>query len=198
MVKESGGSEESIRLIAGLGNPGSRYVRTRHNIGFRVVDALAKSRDMVFIEKSRWQAAYAQSDHFFLLKPQSFMNRSGEVLAKFSRFHRILPKEILVVVDDTALPLGAMRFRLQGSAGGHNGLKSIIQHLGTQEFSRLRIGIGSPHQMPLEKFVLEQFTFEEEAVISPVVTHAAEALQKACALGMTSAMNLYNQTNKHS
>lgn len=184
-----------IRIVAGLGNPGSRYAGTRHNVGFRVLDALALRWNAVFSLVSRWQADCAQHDGLLLIKPLTFMNRSGEPLSGLSRFYRIDPPQVLVVVDDTALPVGTLRLRLRGSAGGHNGLRSVIQHFGTEDFPRLRIGVGSPETGPLEKFVLARFTSAEEDAIGPAVIRAAEATDHACKAGIESAMNIYNKTN---
>lgn len=183
-----------ILVIVGLGNPGTRYSKTRHNIGFRVLDALAQDWQTTFSHVARWQSDCASSQGKWLVKPLTFMNRSGEAVARILRYYRFSPAQLLVVVDDTALPIGNLRFRLKGSAGGHNGLRSLIKHLGTEDFPRLRMGIGSPKEEPLEQFVLSEFTSAEEEVICSSITLAVKGVEHACQNGMKSAMNNYNKT----
>ena len=132
-----------FRLLVGLGNPGRDYAGTRHNVGFMIADRLAAKSRAEFRTEKGWKAAVAKTGDLLLCKPLTYMNLSGESVRAVSDFYKIAPAEVLVVLDDTALPLGRLRFRPEGSAGGHNGLKSIIEHLGTPAFPRLRIGIGA-------------------------------------------------------
>ncbi|MEM8602816.1 MAG: aminoacyl-tRNA hydrolase, partial [Cyanobacteria bacterium P01_H01_bin.121] len=137
------------QLIVGLGNPGKKYAGTRHNIGFDVVDAFAQVVQADFAEESRFQGYFAEtrlpnSNKLRLLKPNTYMNRSGQAIHAVVHWFKLQPESVLVVYDEMDLPLGRLRLRLNGSAGGHNGMKSAIAHLGTQNFPRLRVGIGAP------------------------------------------------------
>jgi len=134
--------ETRIRLVAGLGNPGREYQRTRHNVGFMVLDRLAADAQLPWDYSEKWGAAWAKTN-VILIKPATYMNRSGQPLAAIANFYKIAASEILVVLDDFALPLGRLRLRAQGSSGGHNGLESVFEHFGTEEIARLRIGIGA-------------------------------------------------------
>ncbi|HEY9645544.1 MAG TPA: aminoacyl-tRNA hydrolase, partial [Chroococcidiopsis sp.] len=136
-------------LIVGLGNPGAKYDQTRHNIGFDVVDALARRWQIGLTENRKFQGIFGEGfapnrDKIRLLKPQTYMNLSGQSIRAVVDWFKLSPEAVLIVYDDMDLPLGKLRMRLSGSAGGHNGMKSAIAHLGTQDFPRLRIGIGSP------------------------------------------------------
>ena len=133
----------AIRLVVGLGNPGSEYKGTRHNVGFEVVDALASEWGLAWQHSKNWHALWAKNEKVILVKPASYMNRSGEPLAAVANFYKIEPAQILVVLDDMALELGRLRLRTEGGTGGHNGLESIILQFGTEEIPRLRIGIGA-------------------------------------------------------
>jgi len=191
-VHDSGKTE--LLVVAGLGNPGSAYHSTRHNIGFRILDHLARRAGGQFSFESRWNAEVATFDAFLLVKPMTFMNRSGESVAGLARFRKIAPEQILVVVDDVALPFGRLRLRKEGSDGGHNGLASLTQCLGSSAFPRLRVGVDSPlPTQSLESFVLSRFTADEEAVMNSVIDRAADAVELAFRDGMDSAMNTFNQ-----
>ena len=183
-----------IRLVVGLGNPGREYEKTRHNIGFRVVDELARRWGMRFT-KRRAKALIAEPSlpgrHPILAKPQTFMNLSGDAVQALRRLYALEPRQILVVYDDIDLPFGRLRLRESGSAGGHGGVRSIIDRLGTQEFPRLRVGVGRPAAGAVEH-VLGQFTPEEEAVLPQIVARAADAVECAVAEGMDVAMNRFN------
>lgn len=176
-----------MKLICGLGNPGEKYTKTRHNVGFRFIDAYAKAHDFPdFEEKGKyWITEKGQGfKKVILLKPTTFMNLSGEAVQEVLQFYKIEPKDLLVVYDDVDLPLGTLRYRESGSAGTHNGMKSIIQCLATLDFPRLRIGIESrgetaPEQMPLDAFVLAPFTPEEGKILEESLT---EAIKKADSL----------------
>ena len=188
-----------MKLLVGLGNPGREYVNTRHNIGFLCLDELARRHGATF-DTVRMRALTATfsvaepvAEKIVLVKPQTFMNASGEATAALASWHKITPGDIIVVTDDLDLPFGRLRLRLKGSAGGHNGLRSIIERLGTEEFARLRIGIGRPpgHKAGRD-YVLDRFSTEEAAELPFVLAEAADALGLALEAGFAAAMNRYN------
>jgi PTH1 family peptidyl-tRNA hydrolase len=186
------------RLVVGLGNPGSRYRHTRHNIGFDVLDALAAGPGggSWTLEK-KWNGELSRSGECFLLKPLTYMNASGECVAGFARFHRVDPREILVVLDEVALPPGSLRLRTRGSAGGHNGLSSILRHLGVSEVPRLRLGVGSSGDgRSLSSHVLQTFSAEEQPVIRDAIARAVETVVFLMANGYEAAMNICNHKPK--
>ena len=183
----------TIRLVVGLGNPGSEYNRTRHNVGFNVVDLLAAEGGLTWQHSKTWHALWAKGDKAILVKPTSYMNRSGEPLSAIANFYKIAPAEILVVLDDLALELGRLRLRTEGGAGGHNGLESIIMHLGTEAFPRLRIGIGAAPSEGAVDYVLGRFFEEEIPVVEKTIERAAAAVKCAIDKGVLSAMNLFNK-----
>jgi len=182
-----------FRLIVGLGNPGERYAGTRHNIGFEVVAELARRCAADFQLEPKWNAAIARCGGRTLMRPQTFMNLSGQAAGDFARFHKIEAHELLVISDDSALPIGDLRIRCSGSSGGHNGLESILVHLGTEAVPRLRVGIGEPGQIPLDEFVLSKFSIQERPLADAAVLRAADATEKASSHGIEAAMNQYNQ-----
>jgi len=187
------GVPPTFRLVAGLGNPGGRYARTRHNVGFLVTDELARRDGVALRAESRWEAEIARcADGSTLMKPLTFMNLSGQSVGDFCRFFQIDPSETLVVLDDSALPLGSLRLRRSGSSGGHNGLSSVIEHLGTDKIPRLRVGIGAPRN-DLHDHVLGTFSAEELPGVERAVARAADAVEKAQRGGFESAMNEFNQ-----
>ena len=182
-----------LRLVAGLGNPGSQYADTRHNIGFMVIDCLAGKKGVTFSRSTSWGSSWGKWGDTLLVKPLRYMNQSGEVIGRFVHHFKIQPEEILVVVDDAALPLGQLRLRPSGSDGGHNGLRSIIEYLG-EMFMRLRIGIGaSAEAEPLIDHVLGKFDRTERATVDKAVERAAEAIENVAQEGIASAMNNYNR-----
>ena len=189
-----------MKLIVGLGNPGQEYRDTRHNVGFKVVDELARRHDVQsWNEKFGGLEAKARcSDVVVILaKPLSFMNLSGQAVQSFSAFYKIETPEILVIVDDVELPLGRLRARPGGGAGGHNGLKSVINSMGTQEFPRLRVGVGRGDAgKNLSNFVLGRFSDEEREIISAAVSRAADATEVFIAEGIGPAMNMFNAAQK--
>ncbi len=187
--------EEKIRLVAGLGNPGREYQRTRHNVGFMVLDLLAHERKLPWDYSEKWGAAWAKSE-VILVKPATFMNRSGEPLSAIANFYKIAPEEILVVLDDLALPLGRLRIRTHGSSGGHNGLESIFQHFGTDAIPRLRVGIGTPPGNGAVDYVLGKFFDEEKKVLDETLVRAAAAAQCAIDKGANAAMNEFNKNTE--
>ena len=184
----------AIRLVVGLGNPGRDYEETRHNIGFRVVDELARRWGMRFTKRQA-RALVAESTSWeerpLLAKPQTFMNLSGEAVAGLRRAHGLRPEEILVVYDDIDLPFGRIRIRESGSAGGHGGVRSIIERLGTQSFPRLRVGVGRPTEDAVTH-VLGRFRREEAEELPRIISRAADAIECALAEGIPAAMNRYN------
>jgi peptidyl-tRNA hydrolase, PTH1 family len=182
-----------IRLIAGLGNPGAEYADTRHNIGFMVVDRLATELGLSWEHSAKWGATWAKDERVLLAKPATYMNRSGEPLAAIAQFYKIPNEQILVVLDDLALPLGRLRIRMDGSSGGHNGLESIFLHFATEEIARLRIGIGAAPREGAVDYVLGRFFEEERAEVEKTVARAAEAVKCAIDKGVLSAMNTFNK-----
>lgn len=185
-----------IRLIAGLGNPGREYEQTRHNIGFLVVDRLAAQFGSTWEKSSKWGAVSAKCGEVILVKPMTYMNRSGEPLGAIAQFYKIAPPEILIVLDDLALPLGRLRLRARGGPGGHNGLESILAHFGTEEVPRLRIGIGTAPREGSVDYVLSRFFDEEKALVASTIDRAAEAVKWAIDKGLVSAMNNFNQAEE--
>jgi len=183
----------AIRLVAGLGNPGAEYERTRHNIGFAVLDRLAADAKVDWQREQKWGAYWARVGDVFLLKPMTYMNRSGQPLQAVAQFYKIEPREMLVVFDDMALELGRLRIRLEGGTGGHNGIDSIITTLGTDQIARLRVGIGAAPSAGAVDYVLGKFFDEEKPVVEKAVTRAAEAVKWAIDKGVVSAMNTFNK-----
>jgi len=170
---------DAIRLIVGLGNPGREYETTRHNVGFRWVDELARLQNLGFKNEAKFHGLAARGQlhgqEMLLLKPQTFMNASGRAVGALAQFYKIAPAEILVVHDDLDLPPGVARLKLGGGHGGHNGLKDIIAHLGTRDFWRLRLGIGHPgERAEVVNFVLNDPRKEERALIEQAVQRAFE------------------------
>lgn len=184
--------ESRIRLVVGLGNPGSEYAGTRHNIGFAALDFFAQREGFRFENQAKWDAAVAKTGDTILVKPLAFMNRSGSPLAMVADFYKIASANILVVYDDFALPLGRLRLRPDGGPGGHNGLESIIVHLATEEVPRLRLGIGAAPLHGATDFVLGRFFEEERPKAVEMVQRAADAIKCAVDNGLVFAMNTFN------
>ena len=185
-------------LVVFLGNPGLRYEGTRHNAGFMTADALARKKN-ISINRSRFRALTASCPFgdttVLLMKPQTYMNLSGEAVGKAARFYKIPADHVLVVSDDITLPIGAMRIRTKGSAGGHNGLKNIISVLGTEEFPRIRLGVGSPPHPDYDTvdWVLSVFRDQDAVDMAEAASRAADAVECFIAQGPEKAMNLYSQ-----
>ena len=191
--------EPVIRLIAGLGNPGPEYAATRHNIGFMVVDQLAAQFGAVWeksVPQAREDALSAKCGAVLVVKPLSLMNRSGYPVFAVAQFYKIQPQEILVVLDDFALPLGRLRLRARGGSGGHNGLDSIITQFGTEEIPRLRIGIGAAPREGSVDYVLSRFFDEEKPIVRSTIDRAMEALKCTIDNGLVSAMNTFNKSEE--
>ena len=182
----------TFRLLVGLGNPGREYSGTRHNVGFMVLDRLAAASGATFRADKKWQADAVLANGVWLLKPQTYMNLSGESVSALVRFYQIEPARVLVVLDDMALPLGRLRIRERGSHGGHNGLRSILEHLGTQDVPRLRVGIGSSDPGEATGHVLGRFAVDERPLVEQSLDRAVEAVRFAQENDLPSAMNKFN------
>ncbi|MBE9031642.1 aminoacyl-tRNA hydrolase [filamentous cyanobacterium LEGE 11480] len=186
------------QLIVGLGNPGAKYDGTRHNIGFVVLDALARAWNIPMSENKKFQGWFGEGlvagqHKVRLLKPTTYMNNSGQAIRAVLDWYKIPPEAVLVVYDDMDLPVGRLRLRLTGSAGGQNGMKSAIAHLGTQKFPRLRIGIGSKAGgRDAVSHVLGSFAPADKAIIVDVLDLAVGAVETALKQGVEKSMNLYN------
>ena len=184
-------------LIVGLGNPGKQYEKTRHNTGFRAMDLLAGKLG-VRLDRAKFSALTGQGTYLgarlILLKPQTFMNLSGQAVREAAQFYKIPPALIIVLFDDISLPPGRLRVRGSGSAGGHNGIKSIIAELGSQDFPRVKIGVGEkPHpDFDLADWVLSTFSAGEEKALGPALERGAEAALMICEKGVPEAMNRFN------
>ena len=189
-----------MKIIAGLGNPGQEYAHTRHNVGFFVVDELAR----------RWGAAFARSRHealvaergsgsqrIFLMKPQTYMNLSGVAVGGLARFYKIAAEDLIVVYDDIDLPPGRLRIRQDGGPGGHRGVESLIVHLGSESFVRVRVGVGRPPAgIEAAGHVLRGFLPQELPVMRDAVTQAADAVEAVLSLGVVKAANRFNKKEK--
>lgn len=189
---------EAMYVIAGLGNPGTKYENTRHNIGFMVIDAVADKNHISVTEKKH-RAIIGKGmiggERALLVKPQTFMNLSGESIREVIDYYKIEEKtELIVISDDISLAPGALRIRKKGSAGGHNGLRNIILHLGHDEFQRIRLGVGEkPHGYDLADYVLAHFNEDDRALIRESVEQAAEAVEVMVTEGVDRAMNRFNK-----
>lgn len=183
-------------LIVGLGNPGKKYSQTRHNVGFHIVDHLATLENLSF-DKRQSKAFLArgivEGVSIGLAKPQTFMNISGEAVAPLARFYKIDPARIFVIYDDLDLPTAQLRIRMKGGAGGHKGMRSIIEQLGTQDFPRMRIGIGRPPgRMPVEAYVLQNFSAAQSEEMAVTREQAVDAIRALLTQGIEFAMNNFN------
>jgi PTH1 family peptidyl-tRNA hydrolase len=195
---EAEASPEAAALIVGLGNPGREYANNRHNIGFMTADRWAADHAVSF-NKIQHHAIIAQGRsgerRVIVAKPQTFMNDSGRAVGALLRFYKVPVEQLLVIFDDLDLPFGVIRVRADGSAGGHNGMRSIIQHLGGNQFARLRIGIGRPPgRMDPAAFVLQDFNRDETAELAALLDRAGQAIDTFLAAGTTAAMNQFNST----
>jgi PTH1 family peptidyl-tRNA hydrolase len=196
-----------MKLVVGLGNPGREYVATRHNIGFEVIDKVAEKvafvaeGDFERVAKNKFQGLVVDgsigADRLVLLKPMTFMNLSGNAVQSAISFYQLVPADIMIVLDDLALPSGRLRLRESGSSGGHNGLKDIERALGTDKYPRLRIGIDSPPPpMQGKDYVLGRFTPEQRKLIDPAIDRATGAIVTWIEKGLATAMNQFNADEK--
>lgn len=185
-----------LKLIVGLGNPGRDYEGTRHNIGFEVLDLWAREVGTEFEMQKKWEGELAKAKGVTALKPMTFMNLSGRSVASLARFYRWTPEQILVVYDDVALPVGTLRFRANGGDGGHNGIKSLIASLGSKDFPRLKVGVGSAGPGSLVGHVLGKFAPNEREEVQNTLARAVLAVQLAASVGVTSAANEFNVKTK--
>jgi PTH1 family peptidyl-tRNA hydrolase len=188
-----------MKLIAGLGNPGPKYSGTRHNVGFDVLDLLARRHALTFNAgpadalMARWRTPLVPGG-VLLVKPLTFMNRSGIAVGELARYFRVDVPDILVIVDEVALDLGRLRARARGSAGGHNGLKSIAEHLSTDEYARLRVGVGrGDARRDLADHVLAKFEADEAPLVAEMIARAADAVETFIESGIESVMNTFNR-----
>jgi PTH1 family peptidyl-tRNA hydrolase len=186
-------------LVVGLGNPGREYNETRHNVGFRCADALVKAHHLRFDPKKKSKGKVAEGTiagkQVLVAKPQTFMNLSGSTVQGLASFYKIPPERILVIFDDLDLPPGTLRIRQKGGSGGHRGLTDIIRRLGTQDFPRIRFGIGRPPgRMEPAAFVLQRFSGEDEKLVAQTVERAVKAVELWLTEGINSAMNRFNGT----
>jgi PTH1 family peptidyl-tRNA hydrolase len=191
------GQEAKIAALCGLGNPGNEYANTRHNVGFQVVDRLAQAFGIALQQRkfrAGWGTGTVEGRKIFIVKPLTFMNRSGEVVVEVLKYFGIAANQMLVIHDDLDLPVGRIRLVLKGGAGGHRGVSSIIQHLGHQDFPRLKLGIGRPaHGETVESYVLRPPYPEETLAFNDMVERGFEAVQTVMSTGLVTAMNRFNR-----
>ncbi len=185
-----------MKFIVGLGNPGTRFAATRHNIGFDIIDRLADDNH-IKVDKKKHHAFVGQGvikgEKVLLMKPQTYMNESGRAIADALNFYKGSPDDVIVIYDDTSLDIGRLRIRQQGSAGGHNGIKSVIAHLGTQVFDRVKVGVGEkPPGWDLADYVLSRYDDSELKTILASIGMSAEAVEAIVDDGAQTAMNLFN------
>ncbi len=182
-------------MIVGLGNPGRNYAHTRHNVGFDIIDLFARRRKVRILGRQS-RALVGSFEHFgeqvLLVKPQTFMNESGQSVGDLARKHHMDPGDVLVIYDDIDLPLGKLRIRSRGSSGGHKGMRSIISHLHSEDFPRMRIGIGRAGEAI--DHVLSRFNRKDRVIIDVTIEHAIDALNMILAEGIEAAMNQYNRS----
>ncbi len=187
---------EEERLIIGLGNPGASYAKTRHNVGFNVVKAFAEKNNFVVRPVQQVTGLLAHrpmgNKKVLLLMPTTYMNESGQAARRCIDYFKVPIHQLIIVCDDVALPVGTMRLRIKGSSGGHNGLKSITTHLGTENYARLRIGVGSPAHESLEDYVLGNFTKEESSLIEEIIVRAVDVLELWITSGIVAAERAAN------
>ena len=185
-----------MKLIVGLGNVGSKYTFTRHNVGFMLADSIAVNNSLSFRENSRLKCFMTNLrngiDDYLIIKPTTFMNLSGESVRAVMDYYKIPIEDVLIVYDDLSLELGKTRFRANGSDGGHNGIKSVIQHVGTKEIARLKIGIGPQPNLPSEVFVLQNFSKEELETLKTALSKAKDGIECYFKEGLAVAQNKFN------
>lgn len=187
-----------IKLIVGLGNPGKKYSNTRHNMGFDVLDNVAKKLGIT-TWKERYGGLYFDTyidmSRVIFLKPQKFINLSGDVMIEFVRFFGIALDDIIIISDDLDLPLGSLKLKLRGSSGGHNGLKNIEEQLKSNEYKRIKIGISNDKEMDTKDYVLGKLSKEEKKILNPVIEKATDAVISSVKVPFVELMNKYNTKN---
>jgi PTH1 family peptidyl-tRNA hydrolase len=198
IASRGGTTPAPLALIVGLGNPGPEYANHRHNVGFQILQALAEDHGLSFSRHKKAKARVAEGEigqrHVLLAKPQTFMNLSGKTVGRLSRDCQIPPDCILAVYDDLDLPLGRLRIRPSGGSGGHKGLRSIIEALGSQDFARLRVGIGRPPgSLDPAEYVLQPFAVEDQDLVAETLERAGEAVESWLADGIVAAMDRFNR-----
>ena len=186
------GAELPLRIIVGLGNPGRDYAETRHNVGFMVLDRLARRFGAEWKPDKARKGELAAGPGVLLIKPQTFMNCSGECVGPIMRYYKFEPEQVLVIYDDISFPVGTMKLRSSGSAGGHNGMKSLIAHLGGEKFPRIRVGIGAPGQKEMVGHVLGKFAPDERPLLEECLAKAEEAAVLMMREGFQAAANKFN------
>lgn len=183
-----------MRLVVGLGNPGKTYQWSKHNMGFLCLDAFAKAKNLTFAKEAKFLGEVVKTEAFVLLKPRTYMNLSGQSVRAVCDYFKILPEDVLVISDDMDIPLFKIRIREQGSAGGHNGLKSIIEHLGTNVFNRLRVGIERREDMDAKDYVLSNFSKAEKKELEDLFALTNGILEQFVSGAVVdSIMNQYNK-----
>ena len=181
-----------MKLILCTGNIGEKYAFNRHNVGFMVADLMGYEKSFDFRLESKLKCYLAKYQDFIVIKPTTYMNLSGEALSLVMNYYKIKPEDVLIVYDDLAIDLGTLRFKGSGSDGGHNGIKSIIQHIGTNKVARLKVGIGPQPPIPSENFVLGNFSKEQMPILKETLKTAVEAIEFYFKNGMEKAQNKYN------
>jgi len=186
-----------MKCIIGLGNPGKKYTHTRHNIGFMVMDELSRRHGIHFNKekfKCHYQNTFFQQEKVLFVKPQTFMNLSGEGVKPLLDYYKVKLEDVLIIYDDLDLPIGKIRLRKKGGHGGHNGLRSLIDHFGTREFKRMRIGIGRPtDHTPIIQYVLQPFHKSDQEDVANVIDLSANACEEWIKTTFNDVMNKYNQ-----
>lgn len=185
-----------MKVIVGLGNPGFQYNKTRHNVGFAVIDELAKQVNIP-VKQKKFNAVFGighvQGEKMALVKPLTYMNASGEAVRPFLDYYKVPTEDLVVIYDDLDLPTGKIRLREKGGHGGHNGMRSIISHLGTKEFKRIRVGISHPaRELDVIDYVLKPFSKQERKVVAEACERAAEACERWVSVSFPEVMNEYN------
>lgn len=183
-----------IKMVVGLGNPGKNYEGTRHNVGFEVVDQLITGAAEPFKREKKWLAEITKYEGAFIVKPLTFMNESGKSVGAMAKYYNIAPEEILVITDDVTLHTGSIRIRQKGSHGGQNGVKSIIQHLGSKDFPRLKLGVGKCSGTKLTGHVLGKFPPNERELVENMLATARQSVQVCLSRGVEAASNQFNTT----
>lgn len=185
-----------MKLVVGLGNIGEKYCFTRHNVGFMILDKLAMEKGVSFKEDKRLKCYLGKfclgADDVLLIKPTTFMNLSGDSVQSVAHYYKVDVSDILIVYDDLSLELGKIRYRANGSDGGHNGIKSVIKNLGTQNIARLKVGIGPQPPIPSEAFVLQNFTKDQLELLKPVLLNSVESIEFYFNNGIQKTQNTYN------